>query len=245
MNFRDIETLSSYLDGRLSPSEAARLEKRLASDAGLRAALQDLRETRAVLRRLPQRRAPRSFRLTPKMAGIRPPEPRAYPAFRLATALATFLFLAAVAVNAVTPFAAGRLTAAPAPAYGFGGGGGGAPDTFATSAPPMAAAPAATEAPPAQPLAAPTGTAEATMLAQAAPTLAPTPDDLARATGGGPATESSNKTGLAQPQARTVAAPIPVGWVEGLGVVMVLLAAGGWWLRRSSERRVRSQWNRK
>src|SRR5512141_1004081 len=128
MNFRDVELLSAYLDGRLSPSDSARLEARLSSDQSLRVTLDELRETRGLLRRLPQRKAPRNFRLTPKMAGIRPPEPRAYPLFRFATALAGFLFLASVALNAFTPYAAQHLAAAPAaPAYGMGGGGGGGP----------------------------------------------------------------------------------------------------------------------
>src|SRR5512140_1626639 len=125
MNFRDVELLSAYLDGRLKPSEATRLEARLSADPNLKATLEDLRETRGLLRRLPQRRAPRNFRLSPKMAGVRPPEPRAYPVFRLATALAAFLFVASVALNAFTPLAASRLAAAPAPGYGLGGGGGG------------------------------------------------------------------------------------------------------------------------
>src|SRR5512140_1508794 len=125
MNFRDVELLSAYLDGRLSPSDSVRLEARLTSDRSLRATLDELRETRGLLRSLPQRRAPRNFRLTPKMAGLRPPEPRAYPVFRLATALATFLFVAAIALNGLAPFATQRLAAAPAPAFGMGGGGSG------------------------------------------------------------------------------------------------------------------------
>src|SRR5512142_1611304 len=122
MNFRDVELLSAYLDGQLNPSETSRLETRLSTDQNLRTALEELRGTRTLLRRLPQRRAPRSFRLTPKMAGIRPPEPRAYPAFRFATALAAFLFVAAVALNAFVPFAASRMAPAAAPVYGMGGG---------------------------------------------------------------------------------------------------------------------------
>ena len=87
-SFRDMEIISAYLDGQLSPSERARLEKRLQAEAGLAAALQELRQTRAILHRTPQRRAPRSFTLALKMAGIRPPVPRLVPAFGWASAVA-------------------------------------------------------------------------------------------------------------------------------------------------------------
>ena len=255
MNFRDIELLSSYLDGRLKPSDVARLEARLSSDLNLQAALEDLRRTRAVLRRLPQRRAPRDFRLTPKMAGVRPPEPRAYPVFRLATALAAFLFVASVALNVFTPFAAQRLAAAPAPAYGFGGGGGGGGGAGGAGGPAGGSGqtfetvpPAATEAPLQQPFAAlaPTATPEGTLSAEAAPTMAPQPQDTAPLPGA--PTAEANK---AAPQSRPSNAvpvseqPVPLVWVIGLGALMIACAVAAWLLRLNNERRIRSQWNRK
>ncbi len=103
MNQRDLERLSEYLDGRLSPDEAIHLEARLSSDSELAAALQALRETRALLRQLPRRRSPRNFSLTPQMVSRRPPLPRFYPVLRLATAFATFLFLLVFLVRQV-PF---------------------------------------------------------------------------------------------------------------------------------------------
>ena len=69
MNSRDLELLSSYLDGQLKPSESARLERRLASEPDLRSVLDDLRAARGLLRQLPVRKAPRNFTLTPKMVG--------------------------------------------------------------------------------------------------------------------------------------------------------------------------------
>src|SRR5512140_2854270 len=147
MNFRDVELLSAYLDGRLKPSDAARLEARLSTDADLKATLEDLRQTRTLLRRLPQRRAPRNFRLTPRMVGIKPPAPRAYPAFRFATALVALLFVAAVALNAFVPFAAARVAPAAAPALGMGGGGGGGYGGGPTESEPAAQSAPATEAP--------------------------------------------------------------------------------------------------
>ena len=119
MNYRDVEQLSAYLDGQLSPSDSARLKERLPSEPGLAATLESLRESRSLLRRLPHRRAPRNFLLTPKMVGQKPPLPRSYPVFRFATALATLLFALSLVTGQV-----GRLaTSAPAaPPYGIGGG---------------------------------------------------------------------------------------------------------------------------
>jgi len=124
-SFRDVEKLSAYLDGQLKPSEVARLESRIQAEPQLASILQDLRQTRSLLRRLPQRRAPRNFTLTPKMVGQKPPLPRTYPVFRLATVLATLLLFFTFATNFMAP----RLdrVAAPYP-YGIGGGGGGGAD---------------------------------------------------------------------------------------------------------------------
>ena len=141
MNQRDVEQLSSYLDGGLSPSDSARLKTRLASDLELASALDALRAARSLLRRMPHRRAPRNFLLTPKMVGKKPPLPRSYPVFRFATALATLLFGLSFLTNQVVSFGA----SAPAPAYGIGGGA-----DAATEAPMLEMAPAATE-PPAEP----------------------------------------------------------------------------------------------
>jgi len=124
-SFRDVEKLSAYLDGQLKPSEVARLESRLQTEPELASILKDLRQTRGLLRRLPQRRAPRNFTLTPNMVGQKPPLPRTYPVFRFATVLATLLLFFTFATNFMAP----RLvrTAAPVP-YGIGGGGGGGGD---------------------------------------------------------------------------------------------------------------------
>ena len=147
MNQRDLELLSSYLDGELKPSDSARLEARLIRDADLRAVLDDLRSARNLVRRLPLRKAPRNFTLTPKMVGKNPPLPRTYPAFRFVSALATLLLFVTLGVNFLAPQMASM-----APVGGMGGGG--APDLYSSQAPAAAAevapateAPAATEAP--------------------------------------------------------------------------------------------------
>lgn len=121
-NFREIEQLSAYLDGKLNTSELARLESRLNSDPELVSVLEDLRATRSILRQLPKRKAPRNFTLTRKMVGLKPPLPRTYPLFRLATVFSTFMLMLSFTVNAMSPYVS---FSAPAPAYGFGSGGGG------------------------------------------------------------------------------------------------------------------------
>ncbi|MBU1660613.1 MAG: hypothetical protein KKD28_03985 [Chloroflexi bacterium] len=95
---RDWETLSVYLDGQVRPRARTSLEARLQTDPSLSAALDELRRTRSVLRSLPRLRAPRNFTLTPQMAGQpRVIASRLYPAFRLASALASLLFVLVVA----------------------------------------------------------------------------------------------------------------------------------------------------
>jgi anti-sigma factor RsiW len=139
MNQRDLELLSSYLDGQLNPSDSARLETRIHADPNLRSVLEDLRSARSLLRQLPMRKAPRNFKLTPKMVGKNPPLPRAYPAFRFATTLATLLLFFTFGLNFLRP----QLASAPQ-AFGKGGGAGEV-ETFAAEAAPATEAPAAEE----------------------------------------------------------------------------------------------------
>ncbi|HRN51208.1 MAG TPA: hypothetical protein PLC52_10000 [Anaerolineales bacterium] len=68
---RDIELLSAHLDGQLTPGDAEALLARLEHEPELTAAFKQLQRTRSLLRRAPQRRVPRSFMLTAKMAGER------------------------------------------------------------------------------------------------------------------------------------------------------------------------------
>jgi anti-sigma factor RsiW len=62
------EELSSYLDGRLSPAESARLEEHLASCEPCRRHREELRAVVEGLRGLPSAPAPRSFALRPEQA---------------------------------------------------------------------------------------------------------------------------------------------------------------------------------
>jgi len=218
MNFRDIELLSSYLDGQLNPSDSARLESRLSSDPNLRATMDDLREARKLLRQLPARKAPRNFTLTRQMVGLKPPLPRAYSGFRFATALATLLLFVTVAVNVAGPRLA-MSAAAPAPLMQSGGAcegcGGGAPESEAMEAP-ATEAPAATEPPPAEPSLGiqATGTAETSAAA-----------DLARESETPGLKEAPPTESFTQGQrAAASEAPVPVSWQLGLGIVAVLSA---------------------
>jgi anti-sigma factor RsiW len=240
-SFRDVELLSAYLDGQLNPSDSARLESRLASDPSLRAVLDDLREARGLLRQLPSRRAPHSFTLTPKMAGLTPPEPRAYPALRFAAALSTLLFLLTFVVNGLSPLVAPRFASAPAPAYGVGGGSGGgnggAPETVPQEAP------APTEAL-AQPFAAaalPTPTTEAL---SAAP-LPPASDHALVPTLGPNAKSIAPELGNRQPLPVQHEAPVSLVWEIGLAVIAVTCGAAAWLLRLTNAREIRKRWDKK
>lgn len=204
MKQRDLELLSSYLDGQLSSSDKSRLEARLLVEPDLRSVLRDLRSARSMLRQLPMRKAPRNFRLTPKMVGKNPPLPRAYPAFRFTSALATVMLFITLGLNFIRPQLA---TAQPA----FGMGGGGAPDTFSAESAPAAEMPAATEAP----------AAEAPM-EEPSIAIAPQPtmtisgqEDTARAvetpTNKDAPTENAASGGLDQPPAQGPASRVDTG----------------------------------
>lgn len=239
-SFRDVEKLSAYLDGQLKPSEKARLESRLQSDPELASILKELRQTRGLLRQLPQRRAPRNFTLTPKMVGQKPPLPRTYPVFRFATVLATLLLFFTIATNFMAP----RLvrTAAPYP-YGIGGGGGGgAPESEFQSATEEAAQPMLQSAP------AGTPTPLATLLS------APSAEDSARAAATPQASEKSgvqpaptNDTFAQQvpqeepPQPRTPAPPISTPVQIVLAGIAVLSALVAFILRTTAIRKWRAK----
>ncbi len=139
-SFRDAESISAYLDGQISLSDKAALEARLKTEPRLREILSELSESRSMLRKLPARRAPHNFTLTPKMAGVRPPLPRIFPVFRLASALAAILFFFAFSANLSAPVLSALRSAVPAPVYGMGGGGG---DSRTLQEPAAAAAPQA------------------------------------------------------------------------------------------------------
>ena len=231
MNHRDLELLSSYLDGQLKLSDSARLEARLSSDPDLRGVLDDLRAARGLLRQLPMRKAPRNFTLTPKMVGKKPPLPRSYPAFRFVTALASLMLFFTLGLNFIVP------QMAQAPVLGMGGGG--APDLFSAQAPAAAESSVMTEAPAA---AAPVEEPSIQMVPE--PTATISAADNAREIQT-PAEKQGlpNETVIAeQPPAQNPASPpIPPAWqimLAGIALlgalIMVLMrqAAANRWRRR-------------
>lgn len=154
-SWRDVELLSAYLDGRLSSRQQARLEARLERQVVLRQTLEGLRQTRALLRRVPPRRAPRNFTLTPRLIGLRPPLPRLVPALRWATLTALLLFFVSLTAPYLMPLVSAPKTAPAAPVM-----------EAATSAPESLAAPAPAESP--DDLALATATSEPSLRALAA-----------------------------------------------------------------------------
>jgi anti-sigma-K factor RskA len=89
---RDWELLSEYIDQQLSPGKQSKLEMRIQQEPQLRAALDDLRRTRYILRSAPLKKAPRNFTLKPHMVPQKKPR-RVYPFFQLASAMAAALLL--------------------------------------------------------------------------------------------------------------------------------------------------------
>lgn len=231
MKQRDLELLSSYLDGQLNPSDSARLESRLKTEPQLASVFNDLRATRTLLRKLPARKAPRNFTLTRKMVGQNPPLPKAYPFFRFATALATLLFVFSFGLNSLS-----QMTA---PVYGFGMGGGGNPSEQSTELF-AAEAPAATEAPateaPAEPPAALVPAPTMTAPVEDAQRIAETPTLKASDVGNAGASPDQFPN---QFQAQKRPPLVSSAWQVGLGLMAVLGALLLFLMRRLATNRWR------
>lgn len=228
MNRRDIELLSSYLDGQLKPSEAARLEARISTDRDLRAVLDDLRSTRTLLRQLPMRKAPRNFTLTPRMVGKNPPLPRTYPAFRFVSALASLLLFFTMGLNFLVP----QLASQP-PMFGMGGG---APEVFSAEEAPAAPEAAGSEAPLEEPA------------AELAPLPTVTMDTADSARAEEPPAEKNGVTAGDQsqiqnvpPSQREVPPPVPPAWQIVLAAVALVSALAMLLMRRTAAERWRSK----
>jgi len=216
MNRRDIELLSTYLDGELKPSESTKLEARLKTDPELASALNDLRATRSLLRKLPTRKAPRNFTLTRRMVGQNPPMPRTYPIFRLTTAVATLLFFFTIGINSF-----GAQMASQEVAYGIGGGGGGGDaESFTFEAPAMEE-PAAPE--PAEPElyadSAPATEEPSVAMAPAQPTETQSVDDLNRVIETPSSDVVEGERVQAEKDLQSPAPLIPPAWQVGLLVI--------------------------
>ena len=90
------DALSSYMDGRLNPEDAVRVEKHLNTCRGCREDLESLGATVALLRRLPEVTPSRSFAVAPVRAM---PGRRVLPALRFAAAGAALLLVLAFAAD--------------------------------------------------------------------------------------------------------------------------------------------------
>jgi hypothetical protein len=98
---RTRDVLSGYMDRRLNPEEAARVEEHLSTCRGCREELESLRATVALLHRLPEVTPSRSFALAPVK---QLPGRMVLPALRFATAGAVLLLVAAFAVDGTDVF---------------------------------------------------------------------------------------------------------------------------------------------
>ena len=93
---RDLKSLSLFLDGQLSPTERQRQERRLQGNQALSQALNEMRQTRTLLRSMPKRRAPHNFTLSPQMIEVRGRKP-IFPVMGFVSALASILFVLVLA----------------------------------------------------------------------------------------------------------------------------------------------------
>jgi len=109
---QDWQQLSAYLDGQLSTTEKERLETRLRNQTNLRSGLEEISQTRAVLRSVPRRKVPHNFTLTRAMVAEQTMRRSAWFPVLSFTSLASLVVL--VAVSLLSQFQYGALSAAPA-----------------------------------------------------------------------------------------------------------------------------------
>ena len=229
-SFRDVEQISAFLDGKLPQDEAARLQMRIVADPELSSVYRQLSQTRTLLRKLPARRAPRNFSLTPKMAGVKAPTPRNFPLFRFASAFASLLLVLTFAANGIGQLAANA--PASAPAYGMGGEGPPIVGGLELEAPAQEARPQSgggSEDEPIAPAApAPSGVAEDSANAPAEETMNLAAEPTAEEVPAAKITEEGSSTrGMPQVPARE---PFQVpGWLQLALLVTALLAGGAAW----------------
>ncbi len=93
INPKDFNRLMAYLDGALSTKERARFERQLAASEDLKRTMLEQKRLKAALRALPIKKAPRDFMLTPEMVKQRKSVSPMFPAFRLASMIATVLLV--------------------------------------------------------------------------------------------------------------------------------------------------------
>lgn len=97
----DWELLSAYLDGALHGPDLARLQTRLEQDVTLRAGLQGLQSTQALLRAAAQRRRPRSFTIPAALGAQLRPARNSFGLWRLVSAAASLVLVTVLASQAL------------------------------------------------------------------------------------------------------------------------------------------------
>ncbi len=109
---RELRKISAYLDGLLTPQEADAFERSLKNDVELAWALAEIRKTKELIGNLQPLTAPRSFALSPEMAGLRATRSSLF--LRYATALAMLAFTLTLGADLLLNMAGGTMRAAPA-----------------------------------------------------------------------------------------------------------------------------------
>ncbi len=115
LNDADLELVSAYIDGEVTPEERATLEARMEREPALRAALEELQATVQLVHELPRMAPPRSFTIDP--ASVRPRWASAFGWLRLGSALAAVLLALTVTFDLAGSRGSGMAnTSAPAAA---------------------------------------------------------------------------------------------------------------------------------
>jgi len=111
---RDWVQLSAYVDGELTQRELTRLEARIENNPEFQAALEGLKEVKAVLAHTPRLAPPRNFTLqgSPVQSPQKQIPTRGY---RLAAAVLSFLFIGVVVVDLGSTALSGGMLASQAP----------------------------------------------------------------------------------------------------------------------------------
>jgi hypothetical protein len=109
---QDWQQLSAYLDGQLSTTEKERLETRLRSQTSLRSGLEEISQTRTLLRSVPRRKVPHNFVLTRAMVAEQARRRSAWFPVLSFTSLVSLVSL--VVISLLSQFRFGALPAAPA-----------------------------------------------------------------------------------------------------------------------------------
>ena len=225
---RDRELLSAYTDNELTPAERSALEQRLRTEPSLRRELAELRAVRDLLREQPWVTPPRTFTLTPEMAGVRRRRFSLSGWWQPLSGLAALVLIILISwqilglnnnpASAPQAMMSGDTTAPTAPAFAAA-----LPESpVAENAPAIAASPNEVEQ--AEP------TSEAALSAMAEPTLP----------AGAAARESQavEPDGSADTQSKPAQGPpiAPPSWPVVIALaILLLIVAGIWLVRRRAE----------